>query len=111
MVLRHALYGCNALTFSRCTDVVIQDITIRTAPGMAVYADHCSSATVRGLQVQAPHASSRLLTTTADALHFDSCTGRIVISDCTLSGMGDDGVNVHGRYQRIAGRPDAKTLT
>ena len=97
VVLRHALYGSNALSFSRCSDLSIQDVTIRTAPGMAVYADHCSNAVIHGLQIAAPPGSPRLMTTTADAVHFDTCTGRIDITGRTFSGMGDDGVNVHGR--------------
>lgn len=44
----------------------------------------------------------RPMSITADAVHFSSCAGDIVIRDSLFEGQGDDGLNVHG------GRCDAR---
>jgi hypothetical protein len=44
------------------------------------------------------------MTTTADGTHFNSCSGEIVLQDCIMKGMGDDCVNIHGKYFRILRR-------
>lgn len=108
VVLRHALYSANALAFAGCSGVRVEDVTIHSAPGMGVYADHCSGASVQRLRIALPDGV-RLMTTTADGVHFNACSGTIMVEDCTMSRMGDDCVNVHGKYFKIVQRLDART--
>src|SRR6185312_7140080 len=99
VVLRHEIYGANAATFARCENVRVEDVTIGTAPGMGIYAEQCNTISVAGLCIAS--SANRLMSTTADGVHCAACSGRVVIRDCTMSGMGDDGVNVHSQYLRI----------
>lgn len=110
VVLRHALYAASALSFARCARPVVEDVTVHTAPGMAVFAAHCEGATVRRLQIAPPAGSGRLMTTVADGVHLRACGGVLLVEDCAMEGMGDDGVNVHGTYLRIARLLDARTV-
>ena len=111
LVLRHAIYAANAFTFERCQDVLLENVTVHSAPGMAVYADHCTGVTVTGLRIEPPPGSTRLMTTTADGVHCNACSGDILIQDCVMTRMGDDCVNVHGKYYRISQRSDPRTAT
>lgn len=42
---------------------------------------------------------------TADAVHFSTCGGSIVIRDSLFEGQGDDGLNVHGKFGLVAALP------
>ena len=110
VVLRHAIYAASALSFVRSSDLLVEDVTIHSAPGMGVFADHCSGGSVTRLRIAPPAGSSRLMTTTADGVHFSACGGRIAIEDCEMGGMGDDCVNIHGKYFRIVQRLDTRTM-
>jgi hypothetical protein len=110
VVLRHELYAATAFSFARCGGLLVEDATVCSAPGMGIYADHCAGATVRRFVIASPAGSPRLMTTTADGAHFNACNGRIAVEDCSMTGMGDDCVNVHGKYAKISQRIDARTL-
>ena len=45
--------------------------------------------------------SGRCFSTLYDNAHFCNCAGQITIENCHLSGMGDDGINIHGRYYQV----------
>ena len=83
-------------------------LPVRTAPGMGIYAGQCNTVSITGLHIAA--LPERLMSTTADGVHCAVCSGKIGIRDCAMSGMGDDCVNVHGRYFRILGKPGDRTI-
>ena len=112
VVLRHQVYGGNALHVSVCTgNVEFADMTVRAAPGMALYARNCSGSfrVVRLLVGPRPEAG-RWLSTNADAIHIQDCAGRVSVEKCTLQGMGDDAINVHSDYLRVTEVLDRRTL-
>ena len=41
------------------------------------------------------------MSATADATHFNSVSGDIVLEDTTFEGQGDDGINVHGAFHDV----------
>lgn len=41
------------------------------------------------------------MSTTADALHIQGGTGRVVIENGNYIGQGDDGLNIHDHYQDV----------
>jgi hypothetical protein len=51
----------------------------------------------------------RHMSTTADATHFDLCSGQIRLENCVFEGMGDDGANIHGKFVRLC-KVDERTL-
>ena len=59
VVMRHATYAASAFSFAWCSQVVVEDVTVHTTPGMGVFADHCSGAAVRRLCVAPPEGSGR----------------------------------------------------
>ena len=113
LLLRHQLYGGNALHFTGCTDgLTVADVTVHAAPGMALYARSCQGdIRVSRFTVRPRAGSGRLLSTNADALHLDGCTGTAVIADSAFERMGDDGINVHSGYLRIASLADRRTVS
>jgi len=51
-----------------------------------------------------------MLTTTADATHFNNCRGLVRISNCLFENMLDDGTNIHGVYGIVEDVLDKNTL-
>lgn len=110
-VIRHEVYGMNAFEFHDCAGVMIRNATIFCAPGMGVFADNSQDLALDGLRVLVRPGKRRVLSTTADATHFIDTRGFIRIENSIFEGMGDDAVNVHGFYLRIAEIISRKTVT
>ncbi len=110
MVLRHVVYGPGALRLQSCKGVRIENVTIYTAPGMGVSASQSSDLHLEKVRVMNRPGTRRIMSTTADATHFNSCGGSIRIEKCLFEGMGDDAVNVHGMYLRVTRRVDDRTV-
>jgi len=110
LVLRHQVYSYNAFSFRECRNVTLRDVTVYTAPGMGVHASGGGDFVLERFRVMVRRGSGRLMSSTADATHFNSCAGTIVIEDCVFEGMGDDAVNVHGMFLVVRERADVRTV-
>ncbi len=95
-IVRHHVYGLNTLTLNRCSNAMLENLTIFTAAGMGMYAQLSSNVAVVGVRIV--KAPGRSMSITADALHFNACNGSVLISDSIFEGQGDDGLNVHGKF-------------
>ncbi len=109
-VLRHSIYEAHAIEMQVCSDMLIENVTIRSAPGMGFVAGLTRNITLRRCEIAPPLGSDLLMSTTADAVHFGNCLGDILIEGNRFAKMGDDGVNVTTSYWRIVQRPDARTM-
>jgi len=111
VVLRHQVYSFNAFVFHRCADVLVQDTTVYTTPGMGLVAVVSEDVTLRHFDVVKRPGSRRPMSATADATHFGGCKGTVLLEDCTFEGMGDDGANIKsGLYLSVRRRLDEKTV-
>jgi hypothetical protein len=111
LVLRHQVYGYNALTFNRCEDVRARNVTVYTTPGMGLVAVHSRNVSVDRLTVAPRPGSSRPMSATADATHFMGCKGLVSLRNCVFEGMGDDGANIKsGLYLTVRKRVDEHTV-
>lgn len=108
VVLRHQVYGHNAMSFVDCNDVSLWDVKIHTAPGMGLYAWRCTN--VKLMRFSVKPLDDRWMSTTADATHFLACRGTVTIDGCEFVGMGDDAVNIRGKYGLVTERIDDRTL-
>ena len=99
-----------AIRIARSKNLLLEDVTIHHAGGMGVIMQRTEDITLRRLRVELPEGKNRMVTTTADATHFNGCKGRILIDECLFENMLDDATNIHGCFVRID-RVDGKTLT
>jgi len=106
----HQTYGGAALDLIDCDRVTVRDVTVRSLPGMGIVAAGCSDVTVE--RFRAVRRSGSLLSLTSDGIHVTSAKGTVTLTDCELEGLGDDGVNVHGHFMRVAAvEPEAGAVT
>ena len=111
LVLRHQVYGNNAINFNRCADVQVSDVTVYTTPGMGLVAVHSTDVSLNRFNVLLRPGSKRLMSATADATHFGGCKGTVTLEDCVFEGMGDDGANIKsGLYLIVRKRLDDRTV-
>lgn len=111
VVLRHWVYGHNAIVFQRCQEVSVEDITIYTTPGMGLIGLVSENISLTRFNVLIRPGTRRLMSATADATHFGGCKGTVSLTDCTFEGMGDDGANIKsGLYLTVLERVDEHTV-
>lgn len=113
LILRDQLYGGNALHFAGCTGgLEVADVHVSAAPGMALFARYCEGdIRISRFTVGPQTGTGRLLSTNSDALHLDSCTGTATVTYSTFQAMGDDAINVHSDYLRVASLIDRRTMS
>jgi len=111
MVLRHQVYSYNAFTFRKCSEVGVDDVLVYTCPGMGIYADNCRNISLNNFRVLVRPGTRRLISTTADATHFKSCTGTIRMNNCEFRGMGDDAANFSSLYLTVRKKVDEHSVT
>lgn len=91
-----------AIYVKRCSDIFVTDVTVYHAGGMGFVCERTENVTLDQFNVALKEGSGRMLTTTADATHFNNCRGHVELKNCLFENMLDDGTNVHGTYARIA---------
>ena len=98
-VAQHSAHGAAAIMVRYSKDIVLEDVSIHSHPGMGVVGHRVQNMTMHRLRV-VPRAGE-LVSTNTDATHFTSCTGTILYNACQFEGQGDDSSNVHGYYQTV----------
>ncbi|HEX6771673.1 MAG TPA: hypothetical protein VF126_06590, partial [Acidobacteriaceae bacterium] len=101
LVLRHTVYGANALVLRSCTDTHLSDVAIHASPGLGLLALGCSNLALANFSVMPAPGTTRYLSTNSDGSHFVDCRGSIEISNSRFRGMGDDAVNAFASYWTV----------
>ncbi len=108
VLLRLRARGATAFLFQKCDDLVVEDVTIYSAPGMGIYVQHATNAVLR--RVHVVPGPGRVISTCVDSTHFNICRGTIVIEDCVFIGQMDDGSNMHNAYMRLYRKVSERTV-
>ncbi|MCW1921350.1 right-handed parallel beta-helix repeat-containing protein [Luteolibacter arcticus] len=87
--------------FNRCSDVVMEDVSVRAMHGFGILAQFTENVTYSRLTIAPKPGSGRTCSSPADVLHFSGCKGTVRILDSTLSAAHDDALNVHGTHLRV----------
>jgi hypothetical protein len=101
LVLRHRVYGSNAVVLRKCVNTRISSVTIYTAPGLGLVGLGCTDIALNAFEVKPPPGSYRYMSTCSDASHFVDCRGSLSMSACSFLGMGDDAINVFASYWKV----------
>lgn len=99
-----------AFVVSHDRDVVLEDVTVHHASGMAVIGQRSENITLRRLHVTPSPTLGVAVSVIADATHFVSCRGDILVEDCRFEAMLDDAINVHAINGIVAERVGANAI-
>jgi hypothetical protein len=84
-----------------CEDLVFEDIRMKRVAGFGIHSYFSRNITVRRLILRVDDDSDELVSINADGVHCIGCTGEILLEDCVLENMIDDGGNFHGYFTPI----------
>lgn len=108
-ILRHHVYGGTVFQItSNSENITFDSVNIYSFSGMAFIAEgNCSHFQIINSTVG---SDERCVSVTADAVHIVNTNGCFNISNCDMSRMGDDAVNVHDGLGYVTAL-DGNTLT
>lgn len=98
----------NGVVMSQCSELVFEDITLYTSPGVAFHSRFCKTGGVyrRVRIIRGPRPAGadreRLFASAADGINIANSRGNIKIENCEFSWLGDDGINLHGELLPVA---------
>jgi len=91
-------------------NIIFDNVVIHHALGMGFLFERSENIEILNSGVYIREGSDRMMSTSADATHFANCKGDILIQNCRIEGMYDDGTNVHGTYVEVDKIIDSKTV-
>lgn len=94
--VRHLYYEMGAFKMNDCSNVLFEQVTIHSMPGMGwVMRGDLDHIGLRRCRIAPPEGSTRPMSTSADGLHILESQGGILIEDCEFTRTGDDCINIH----------------
>jgi len=90
-----------AFQTQECKNVVYDNVIIHHALGMGFLFERTEDIKIINSGVYTRDGSDRYISSTADATHFANCKGDVLIENCRIESMLDDGTNVHGTYVKV----------
>lgn len=100
-----AMYGGNALSFSRGSDITLENIAIYSCPGMAVVVSGAENFAANCVHIGLKE-DGRLMSSTADGFHLEGCTGEVSITNSVIENTHDDALNIKCGYWYILNTAD-----
>jgi len=91
-------------------NIEFNNVVIHHALGMGFLFERSENINILNSGIYIREGSDRVISIIADATHFANCKGDILIENCRLEGMYDDGTNVHGTYVEVNKVIDTKTV-
>ncbi|WP_043585032.1 right-handed parallel beta-helix repeat-containing protein [Geminisphaera colitermitum] len=110
VALRFRARGATAFLLQNCDNLVVEDVSIYSAPGMGVNVSRCTNVRLSRVRIEPRPGADRWMSTCVDATHFNICRGTILVEDCHWEGQEDDGSNVHNMYMRVYKKPAPRTV-
>jgi hypothetical protein len=104
LVLTKGMRYCPGVAILDSAQITVGDVTIYHCGGMGVVAQRTWDIDIERVRVTPNPSRDRVVSASADALHFVNCGGQIRIDDCVLENQMDDPLNIHGVYARISKR-------
>lgn len=94
LLLRHQLYDGNLMRFQHCRNILLENLTVHSAPSMGAVAQYTANFTARKVRfVPSPARGNCPYSIASDGFSAHSCKGRLSIEECEIDGNLDDGIN------------------
>lgn len=99
--IRHLYYEMSAFKMGRSSDVSFRNVTIYSMPGMGwFFSGGMQNLELVDCHIKRPAGRRDPLTTAADGIHVDQYIRNVRVENCTITGCGDDAMNIHSEaYQ------------
>ncbi len=99
VVVSHYTYGNNGFYLEDCKDVTFENVDVFTTAGMGLVGLASENLTINRFNLRLKPDTDRLMTSTADGMHFGACRGTLKVTNCLIENTHDDAINVKaGHY-------------
>jgi uncharacterized repeat protein (TIGR02543 family) len=109
VALGFAMYGNNGIAINQSEDILLENVSIHTAPGMGLTAHNVHNLFVNRLNITLK--DDRLMTVTADGVHIANSTGRVEVTNSLIENTHDDALNIKSGYYYALSNVDAVART
>lgn len=82
-------------------NIRFENIRIFRGAGMGIIAQICTDIFIDNLKIMPKAERDKLLSVTADGLHFVNCDGKITVKNSVIEKTVDDALNMHGVYALV----------
>ncbi len=93
-------FGMNA---QGCENIYLENANFYHTAGMTFGAGNTKNIYLNRFRLSPREGSGRLMTATADGLHFGNCTGEVILTNSVLEYSHDDCLNIKGSYAAVTG--------
>ncbi len=93
-------FGMNA---QGCENIYLENANFYHTAGMTFGAGNTKNIYLNRFRLSPREGSERLMTATADGLHFGNCTGEVILTNSVLEYSHDDCLNIKGSYAAVTG--------
>jgi hypothetical protein len=99
LLLRHHLYTGNIMRFHHCKNVVTENLTVYSAPGMGIVTQYTTNFTARNVKFTPnPERKNAPFSIASDGVTSHSCKGKFLVDGLVVDGNLDDGMNYHQSF-------------
>ncbi len=95
----YTMYEYFGMYATGCTNIYLENANFYHTAGMTFGADNTENIYLNRFKLSP--RDGRLMTATADGLHFNTCTGEIVLTNSVLEYSHDDCLNIKGPYAKV----------
>lgn len=100
----------DALNIVRSSNTHLKNINICHSLGRGIAANKSTDIEIDHCQASVNIEKKRCFSTRYGNAVFNNCKGNIYITSCLPTGMGDDAINIHGRYYKIDSKLSSNTV-
>ncbi|CAG5000766.1 Alpha-1,3-galactosidase B [Dyadobacter sp. CECT 9275] len=91
-------------------NITLEDVGMHYMHGLGIVSQYTENITMRRVSCAPRPETKRVISSSADFMHFSGCRGKVSIENSRFEGAHDDPVNVHGTNLRIVGKPASNRL-
>lgn len=82
-------------------NITLEDVGMHYMHGLGIVSQYTTNVTMRRVNCTPRPETGRIITSSADFMHFSGCRGKVTVENCKFAGAHDDPINVHGTNLRI----------
>jgi len=100
----------HAIRIEGCTNTLLEDVTLYSAPFIAYQSSSGTNITFRRCNILRRPGTNRLIAGNADGINCSNMAKGPLIEECKFETLGDDFVNVHGHLARVLKQEGPKAI-
>lgn len=101
VVFFHGTYITDGIFVGESVDTKLENINIYHTLSCGVSGYKSENISLKNVNIINNDKKDRAFSSIADATHFNGCKGNILFDGCSVSGAGDDFMNIHGMYAKV----------